>query len=341
MPYPPPPPKNPRREQERKDKQQKVPEHTSIAHSRDDRIAALRLIADSVAQQRQPAARSILFHPLYWMPMIWLFFYIDLHLFAGPPDIARSVMVWLGCAMASLVLVKFLVRGYLEEAEKIGWNWLYGEDCADVIDNNERRNKKGKNGYQRGLFTPRHWNRLRQDLVLISWFRGNIIGVVVLRVLRERARPEAKKILPAPSQSSTENVNSDSSSKATTTGCDAGDKSLFESTSTSASTTPTQPSTPPHSPTTTPTRKGKKRYRFKTFVRAWTVQHRYRGHGMGREILAYAVRVCHENGWDEPSFAEDHANSLRVLPWIFNWGLEDNEEKARVCLAKEIRALRE
>ena len=75
---------------------------------------------------------------------------------------------------------------------------------------------------------------------------------------------------------------------------------------------------------------------LKGVVRAWTVKNRYRRKGMGRGLLEEAVKVCAERGWSAPAFADDHANSGRVLPGIFNGGFDRREKKARDMLEKVV-----
>ncbi|KAI9803406.1 MAG: hypothetical protein M1833_000925 [Piccolia ochrophora] len=79
----------------------------------------------------------------------------------------------------------------------------------------------------------------------------------------------------------------------------------------------------------------------KGVVRAWTVALRMRGLGVGREVLREAVKVvrekCGEKGGEGGAgvrvvFDERHANSLRVLPAMFNDVFERQDRKARRVL---------
>ncbi|KPM35654.1 hypothetical protein AK830_g10908 [Neonectria ditissima] len=70
----------------------------------------------------------------------------------------------------------------------------------------------------------------------------------------------------------------------------------------------------------------KRRYRSvalrggKGVIRAWTTSLRYRGKGVGKDLLYEAVRITKERcGRDaEVGFAKEHANSAMLLPSIFN-----------------------
>ncbi len=81
-------------------------------------------------------------------------------------------------------------------------------------------------------------------------------------------------------------------------------------------------------PPSTPARK--KRPAGKAYIRGWTVRLRFRGKGVGRALLEEAVLVARERaGKDvEVVFADDHANSGRVLPSLFNRVFDRREKKA-------------
>ncbi|OJJ50630.1 hypothetical protein ASPZODRAFT_126528 [Penicilliopsis zonata CBS 506.65] len=68
-------------------------------------------------------------------------------------------------------------------------------------------------------------------------------------------------------------------------------------------------------------------------IRAWTVKQRYRGKGVGRDLLEEAVKFCRDKGWEGPVFDDEHANSARVLPGMFNGGFDGGEKRAREMLA--------
>ena len=72
----------------------------------------------------------------------------------------------------------------------------------------------------------------------------------------------------------------------------------------------------------------------KGVIRAWTTRLRYRGKGVGRDMLDEAVRITRERcGKDaEVGFAKEHANSGRVLPEIYNGAFRRGEMKAAKSL---------
>jgi hypothetical protein len=69
-------------------------------------------------------------------------------------------------------------------------------------------------------------------------------------------------------------------------------------------------------------------------VRAWTTKLAHRGQGIGKELLAEAVRITKERcGKDaEVGFAKEHANSTMVLPSIFNGTFRRDEIRAAKAL---------
>lgn len=72
----------------------------------------------------------------------------------------------------------------------------------------------------------------------------------------------------------------------------------------------------------------------KGVVRAWTTKMRYRGTGVGTELLEEAVRTTKEKLGRETEigFAAEHANSKMVLPEVFNGGFRRREGRAAKAL---------
>ena len=76
--------------------------------------------------------------------------------------------------------------------------------------------------------------------------------------------------------------------------------------------------------------------KIKGVIRAWTVRQKYRRKGVGGALLEEAVKLCRENRWSGPVFADDHANSARMLPALFNAGFEARESRAREMLERVV-----
>lgn len=105
---------------------------TYTATSEDDRIDGLRLIADSVAQQRQIASKMLIFHPLHLAAFV-LFAGILLQRFWKTTDDLYMLGPTLGgTIMAFLVAVRWATGKYLTLAEEINWDWL-GDDRMIVV----------------------------------------------------------------------------------------------------------------------------------------------------------------------------------------------------------------
>ena len=69
-------------------------------------------------------------------------------------------------------------------------------------------------------------------------------------------------------------------------------------------------------------------------VRAWTTKMRYRGTGLGTDLLEEAVRTTRETlgNTAEIGFAAEHANSKMILPEFFNSPFRKREAKAARAL---------
>lgn len=93
-------------------------------------------------------------------------------------------------------------------------------------------------------------------------------------------------------------------------------------------------------PSSNPT--GKKRTRAsalkggKGVIRAWTVSLRFRGKGVGTDMLQEAVKVTKEKGGRDAAvgFAKEHANSTVVLPEALNGQMRKGEQRAAKTLEK-------
>jgi ribosomal protein S18 acetylase RimI-like enzyme len=219
--------------------------NTYVLTDPEECLAALKLIADSIAQQRQIASRSLIFHSITAAVWVVCFAIIYQWLYREPGDIGIMVTTVGGMSMAILVGIRMLTGGYLSEAEKITWEFLKNPETEE------------------------------EDLLIGSKFGDDIIGSLALRL--ERAGG-------------------------------AGNK-----------------------------KKGKSVKGGKGVIRAWTTKLKYRGKGIGTELLEEAVKVTREKlGKDaEAGFAADHANSKMLLPAIFNAAVRKREQKA-IKLLEEV-----
>lgn len=90
---------------------------------------------------------------------------------------------------------------------------------------------------------------------------------------------------------------------------------------------------------------GKKKRGLKTggeaLIRAWTVRIKYRGKGVGTELLEEAIRVSREKLGNSAKigFATEHANSKMIMPAMFNGGFKAREAKAAKALEKTLASM--
>lgn len=80
--------------------------------------------------------------------------------------------------------------------------------------------------------------------------------------------------------------------------------------------------------------------RWTGIIRAWTVKRTHRGQGIGTRLLRDVVANCRLRTLDGPIFADDHANSAKLLPRMFNVVFEKQEKWAREVLERTIIAER-
>ncbi|EED20892.1 GNAT family acetyltransferase, putative [Talaromyces stipitatus ATCC 10500] len=116
-----------------------------------DRVNALRLIADSVAQQRQEASRAIITHPITIATVLALCAVFSHYI----GDLATIVITTAGCLMAGMSGVGYLTYGYLELAERTGtWSFLRADENTD-----------------------------KEDILIVTKYGDDIIGALVLRLV--------------------------------------------------------------------------------------------------------------------------------------------------------------
>lgn len=109
------------------------PLSTFIAKDENDEIIpALKLVADSIAQQRQTAARILISHPINIAVVVgalaWVFNYLYTHNY----DNGTKLMILGGVSMTILALVRYSTREYIFAAEEIKREWI-GEDDSVIV----------------------------------------------------------------------------------------------------------------------------------------------------------------------------------------------------------------
>ena len=314
-----------------------------IAKNEEDLIAALHLIADSVAQQRQMASSAILHHPLYWILLfamaeyLWRFFYYR------PHDWIIVFFFWAFGVMISLRLVKALGSKYLDEAERVGtWAWLFGPQWVSYFLNDMPTN------------------------VALYWVLWNHVWLLAPagspEIWEEGTRQFMNRYAPGSSSSLSESEHDSDGGSESTPIWDQYRRQQLQREITEdfeahciangwhrdwifvskyrgeviaalvMRVLPVGADTVPRDSNNTGV------LRDRAVIRAWTVKQALRGHGLGRETLRYAIDTAKLLGWEGPVFADDHANSKRLWLSLFNEQMNRGDKRARALLAREVRA---
>lgn len=95
--------------------------------------AALKLVADSVAQMRQTASRALIFHPLNLALYIAFMSAVSRYIYKDSSDAGVLFTTLAGITMAALVSVRWLTSGYIYLAEDFSRNAPAFLQNADVL----------------------------------------------------------------------------------------------------------------------------------------------------------------------------------------------------------------
>lgn len=157
---------------------------TNTASTTAEKTAALKLIADSVAQQRQTAAKSILFHQ-YALAALVLVLALQAYWLSPIPLMTSAG----GTIMIELVAVRYITRGYIFAAETINWNWLL--ESPPSASHSRSNSNSSNNGHRRGSSSNGHKrgrsNTTEEPVIVVTKWGEEIIGALVIRVSkRER-----------------------------------------------------------------------------------------------------------------------------------------------------------
>lgn len=116
----------------------------------DGKKVALRLVADSIAQQRQVASQAIIFHPLCLAALASVSL-LTWWLQCGA-DMAGIVIMQSGLIITYLAAVQYFTSAYIQRAEAFNWRqWITGPNGHD-------------------------------DEVLVAQYGSEVIGTLVLRL---------------------------------------------------------------------------------------------------------------------------------------------------------------
>lgn len=137
-----------------------LPLTTTSARTDNEINAALNLVAEGVLEQRQIAAKCVVYHPVVLAISLIVFLSVAKLLYTGlASDYVFMVALWAGYGLVGLTAVRHLVGQYLKLAEKAGsWSWL---------------SEGSVNGISQ-----------RRDEILVTKSGDEVVGVVVLRTAK-------------------------------------------------------------------------------------------------------------------------------------------------------------
>ncbi|KAF1839477.1 hypothetical protein BDW02DRAFT_585145 [Decorospora gaudefroyi] len=105
---------------------------TYTAEAEEDRIEGLRLVADSVAQQRQVSSKVMMFHPVSLAAYMVVAAIAAQYMLRRYDDKLMLASTLGGITMVFLILIRWMTSGYIGLAEDIDMEWL-GEDRMIVV----------------------------------------------------------------------------------------------------------------------------------------------------------------------------------------------------------------
>lgn len=106
-----------------------VPELTSyLAVDEEERVEALKLVADSVAQQRQLANQALLYSPLNLAILVGILAQVVRYMYDKQHDPFIIASSCLGLIMTYMAGTRFATKDYLFAAEEINWDWVGDSD---------------------------------------------------------------------------------------------------------------------------------------------------------------------------------------------------------------------
>ncbi|KAJ5931015.1 hypothetical protein N7466_006508 [Penicillium verhagenii] len=343
---------------------------TTAAETEYDLISALQLIADSVAQQRQIAANSILGSFYYWALFIVVFQYLYSIFYYTSADWIIIIVSTAIFGIFSLSGIQFWTSGYLDEAERVGrWSWLFGSQWVSNFNHGDGDEVGQNHRTDYTSVAPLIWTSCQG-----IWFR--VPGGHVEKILAwcgAKSELKKKKVLKSKSVDGVSSMGkaweqySSGTSPRDTATCELDvlklsleegwqeDKVFVSRFNGRVIATLVVRIVPVDTDSAVivprdddeldsdlyadnrPVYPSPAQRPEKVVIRAWTVLQKYRGHGVGQALLQFAIQYARELGLQGPEFAIDHANALRVLPTMFSYGMDKSDKRARRRLDQEIR----
>lgn len=136
-----------------------------------EKLSALRLVADSVAQQRQQAAKMILKNPYVLATMVLI-----MALEAYWLNAIALLTTGCGTIMTVLLTIRWLTNPYIDAAERINWDWL--TDATTTASTPATSHSRSySNGHKRSRSAS-----IEDPVLMVTKWGEEIIGALVIRV---------------------------------------------------------------------------------------------------------------------------------------------------------------
>ncbi|CAK7234686.1 hypothetical protein SEUCBS140593_009026 [Sporothrix eucalyptigena] len=238
-----------------------------VLTERADKVDALQLVADSIAQQRQTSSRSMVFHPLN---VAGLAAALGIAYKLNPArDLGMMLSVMSGVIMTYLLGIRYFTAQYIPLAEGLKWDWIVPVNDDGEVDPDAE-----------------------EDTVIGARYGEEMIGALVLRLVPPTPEQGAAAA-PAPINSRKKKGSNAASNQY------KGGHGV---------------------------------------IRAWTTILRYRRRGIGGDLLQEAIKVTRERCGKDADivFAQAHANSVMVVPEMFNRPFRRMEAWAAQFLEKTL-----
>ncbi|KAH8198128.1 hypothetical protein TruAng_007705 [Truncatella angustata] len=93
-----------------------------------DKLDALNLVTDSIAQQRQTTSLHLVFHP-YLLPLLIAALGVAFqYSWRVKRDLGMALMLHSGVVMTYLLAIRYVTGRYIGVAESMRWEWMQAED---------------------------------------------------------------------------------------------------------------------------------------------------------------------------------------------------------------------
>lgn len=104
------------------------PLSVGVLDKESDKVDALNLVADSIAQQRQFASLHMVFHP-YLLAILTVALGIAYQIsWRIKRDLGMALMLHSGVIMTYLLTIRYFTGKYIQVAESMKWSWMVSDD---------------------------------------------------------------------------------------------------------------------------------------------------------------------------------------------------------------------